>query len=113
MITPSKELLSEVLKENIDKDLIEFEDNSIKYAVEAEYPQWEYINIHELAHDNMKQWSFDNGYRFATQQNKKGTWWIVLHDEAGSEVYSADYQKSELEAIFKACEWILKQLEVK
>ena len=110
MILPSKELLSEVL---------EFEVTSIYIApnlkfIEAQSENRdERVNIYELAH-KCKEWAYDNGYYIDSGKHKSyceaeiGDLWgepLGLRPEFKT--------TTEPEAIFKACEYILKQLSNK
>lgn len=112
----SKELLSEVL--GCDSSECYFEDtyNLINYKYQydvtwSEEIQYDNssINIHELAH-KCKEWlknnvsnsfsGFDNGHRF------------FCHIE-NYNIQDRFYEDTEPEAIFKACQWILENKEMK
>ena len=109
----SKELLSEVLEIDICED-VAFIDNST-YA----YPKpisstnyvWELLNIYELAH-KCKVWAYKlDEYNISSGLTNGGAYTEVFGRYACSDS-NANYQTTaniEAEAIFKACEWILKE----
>lgn len=127
MNLPSKELLSEVL--GINKNLIQmppiFEAsvNSIGYLygsvheVKNEYDvkrQHKRVNVHELAH-KCKEWANQKGYVLSSAIAEQ---WCVCeyytHKGYDAEEYiSYTTADTEPEAIFKACEWILENKEIK
>ncbi len=110
----SKELLSEVLDKEIDS--IKIKDNEIVYAFRVSsygmtlhgYTHDEgSINIYELAHE-CKEWAFNNGYYLTSyndaidiilQRNCK----VIENITDGSFKYNPTL-------VFKACEWIRKEL---
>lgn len=99
----SKELLSEVLNLNIT--YIERCNNSIIYKISV-YDREEEINIYELAH-KCKEWVLKQGYRIIINYSKDIKVGIRIL-KSGKYVYSNE-NKSEVEAIVKACEWMLKE----
>ena len=104
----SKELLSEVLKINVIS--VEIEDNGIHICAYRDGVHTEFTcNIYELAH-KCKSWALD--------KNQSLTSWAFKTDNAFCEIGSredSDYSffeaNTEQEAIFKACEWILKGMK--
>jgi len=116
----SKELLSEVLDTNVE----EFIDD--KFAKDGYILFWEWynknknqrqrdINIHELAH-KCKEWVlekrilFQSGYTVPTVQARADIAWAKGLEEPQIKTFIAD---TEPEAIFKACQWILDNIESK
>lgn len=105
----SKELLSEVLElKRIDE--IYTEDN-ILYFCELN----EGTNIYELAH-KCKEWALSKGYYLRAEQgiNYKDNlqWTCFLNKDMNDGADFVDYWNiTEPEAIFKACEWILKEMQ--
>ena len=99
----SKELLSEVLKkeiENRDISYVEIYKNVVIYKVSI-YDREEEINIYELAH-KCKEWLADSEVDY--------TLWRTHKHRFYSEKYYLDIESdTEHEAIFKACEWVLKE----
>ena len=103
----NEDLLSEVLElKRIDK--IYIEDN-ILYFCELNKG----INIYELAH-KCKEWAFSKGYIVSSGLTPV----LGINKDGWAEVFSSSTpldgklrtfkQLSELEAVFRACEWILK-----
>lgn len=102
----SKELLSEVLKINQIDDIYT-EDNTL-YFCELNKG----INIYELAH-KCKMWALSKGYYLRAEQgiNYKDNemWSCFLNKDMNDGASFVDYWNiSEIEAIFKACEWLLE-----
>ncbi len=107
----SKELLSEILNienERISRTVDKFcFPNTNTIAVQYYMTDgWQHINIYELAF-MCKSWALD--------KNQSLTSWAFKTDSAFCEIGSredSDYNffeaDTEIEAIFKACEWILK-----
>ena len=108
----SKELLSEVLNEEV-LSIRPYIDNDPFYKNvfmwECRKNTYDTINIYELAH-KCKEWlksnvsnansGFDNGHRnFCHIENYN--------------IQDRFYADTEVEAIFKACEWILKEINAK
>lgn len=113
----SKELLSEVLQLSEVKIGRHLTTGKFSYGNRQEFYYFdghdtihEIINIHELAH-KCKEWAFQKGWLL---QIRTGLDLSVI------DVFNADKQElqirrqiseqTEPEAIFKACEWILKKL---
>ena len=103
----SKELLSEVLKkeiENRDISYVEIYKNVVIYKVSI-YDREEEINIYELAH-KCKEWARDK-YNITISSALYSNYaksWNVDKDKS----YTA---KTEVEVIIKACEWILENIK--
>lgn len=102
-------LLSEVLGKNIlGHQTVVDKDNEI-FTIAKEIGECEYINIHELAH-KCKEWANKKGFilksstleYFADCDIK-----TINNNDYEPNPYMTD--KTESEAIFKACEWILKE----
>ncbi len=106
MILPSEELLKEIMKIGEDSmiDDVEVYKNNILYAVDGQYA--DDINIYELM-KLMKQWALSKGFFILSMIDEFGGMALAstkkesaIHDEVASE---------EAEAVFKICEWILKE----
>ena len=114
----SKELLSEVIKEDLHRiSRIDQVANCIHYKIYNDFFEDTYyaVNIYELAH-KCKKWAEDKGY-ILLSKNKECL--IYLIDEVYDvveclnqyeEYFEAD---TEHKATFKACEWVLNQKEKK
>lgn len=106
----SKELLSEVL----DRKVVEFieeswlcSSNTIVYILEDDVNE-DFINIYELAH-KCKEWAYSKGYVIVSMNNFK--WCYVNVSNLGGLTLKEVNSDTEPQAIFKACEWILKNLK--
>ena len=114
-----KELLSEVL----GRYVVEFKNeswlksnNTIVYTLKDEESE-DFINIYEFAH-KCKEWAYANKFKLKSGiyttnggENFGGYETNVYHcNKFGSKEFSAD---TEPEAIFKACQWILDNKEIK
>ena len=107
----SKELLSEVLNLNIT--YIERCNNSIIYKISV-YDREEEVNIYELAH-KCKELAYSQGYIISSGLTPV----LGVNKDGWAEVFSSSTpldgklrtfkELSEPEAIFKACQWILKE----
>ena len=111
----SKELLSEVLKETIREvykigSNSNFKQNTLLFKL---YGSGElcHINIYELAH-KCKEWAKSKGYYLRAAQginyhdNLQWTCFLNINMDDGAE-YIDYWNSTEVEAIFKACQWIL------
>ena len=113
MIEISKELLSEVLDEKISEILpdrkIIGSEKTLEYVAENSFRPYNYINIYELA-NKCKEWAENKDYYIVS-----GTWALqgekqkacIIGKPKPLENFIAN---TEVEAIFKACEWILKEI---
>ena len=102
----SKELVSEVFKLNICEAYIE---NNILYF-DMGLPLIQSINIYEFVH-MCKEWAFDKGYPFNVLY--RYDYWDRCELKYDVDLYN--HRKSfcsdiEVEAIIKACNWILEEL---
>ena len=101
----SKELLSEVFEQEIR--FIKYVANNT-YEVHFEKPirlKYIIINIYELAH-KCKEWANKQGYWANSGYDNK--YYCMLKDMPDNQWFYAD---TEVEAIFKACQWILDSKE--
>jgi len=97
----SKKLLSEVLSEEISV-VVHWEDNYLKYTKSKDVPySLTTINIYELKH-LCKEWAYEKGYDIVTGHDNTA----LIHNEGVGLVEEWCFDD---EAIFKACEWILKE----
>ena len=99
----SKELLSEVLNNKkilLSKNDLLIEDNVLLFDNKCNYLV--NINLYELAH-KCKEWAKQKEY-WSISGYDEG-YFCMLHDMPDNRFF---YAETELEAIFKACEWILK-----
>ena len=117
---PSKELLSEVLgleiKEikNKSNGALYVTDNCVGFSTKEETAGL--INIYELAH-KCKEWATSKGYIMLSYMEDDKTGYVSLGDLFGQTKVKLPQPKdsfwfeadTELEAIFKACEWIMEQ----
>lgn len=118
---PSKELLSEVFntaimpQENIPNKVIRLDGNEIIFFTKDQ--KWggdsaHRINIYELAH-KCKEWAWNNnnGINLSSELTYC-SFWRGYKDEIGVDraIQKTFYADTEPEAIFKACEWIMEQL---
>ncbi len=100
-----KKLLSEVLNINVTDTKVV--DNYIIYNTHYK------INVYELA-NLCKQWALKNtGYRLKSYINDKGTGICDVRVGDGRTLTRKIVPNSEPEAIFQACNWIIKQKETK
>lgn len=113
MIKISDELLSEVLKQ--ESLNIEVAGKYIKYVQyenshEGMLPCDYRINIYELAH-KCKEWVKEQKYKIITENRDYGTEYIIINKNdtifGEYEILHSDYAKTEQQAIFNVCQWIL------
>ena len=105
MILPSKELISEVLSKEVEEERF-IDSNSLTYVNSGIY---EDINIYELAH-KCKEWALRKGYIVASGLNEEGRWWCDVSEVKIFPAINCTYvQDTEMEAVIKACEWIMEQ----
>lgn len=115
----SKELLSEVL----GRYVVEFKNeswlksnNTIVYTLKDEESE-DFINIYELA-NKCKEWALSKDYYLRAEQginyydNLQWTCFLNINMDDGAE-YIDYWNSTEPEAIFKACQWILDNKEIK
>ena len=115
MILPSKELISEVLSKEVEEEERFIDSNSLTYVNSGVY---EDINIYELAH-KCKEWALSEGYiievgvhpTIKKDRSDKDYFYKITTDR-GQRIISKfdEIIKTEPEAIFKACELILKEM---
>ena len=101
---PSKELLSEVLNDKkilLSKNDLLIGDNVLLFDNQCNYLV--NINIYELAH-KCKEWAKKKEY-WAISGYDEG-YFCMLHDMPDNRFFNAS---TEIEAIFKACEYIMEQ----
>lgn len=124
---PSKELLSEVLDNEVPYQVkvhkIIIKNNSLNYFYNSKdsgsglFEANEYINIYELA-SKCKVWATENKYTILTEDmHPNGYFAYVLSNKESIENYGylcehkvikdIPHNKTEPEAIFAACQWIL------
>ncbi len=70
-----------------------------------------YFNIYELAH-KCKIWAYNQGYILKSFYTLKQGYAIIETSTGKDEIIDAKISFTECEAIFKACEWILKRKEI-
>ena len=106
MIEISKELFNEVMGNVSD---------IYNMKVVNDYLFWDngysnQINIYELAH-KCKEWAFTKGYIVISGATTSNDWCStickVIKENPYIEEVSHTWEQTEVEAIFKACEWIL------
>jgi len=101
----SKELLSEILGEVVDKNIVN------KRFIIFKEPKTmtstsHYINIYELAH-KCKEWAINKGYVVSSEIHYSGN--CVSNVYMNIEDNQEFFGKLEPEVIFKACQWILDE----
>ena len=110
----SKELLNEVLKntvyeenDDIIKVIYDIKANEVVFWTDEEY--FNSVNIYELMH-KCKEWAVGNGNSISS---------IVTEDVCSASVYSdvdgiieayCIASDTEVDSVFKACEWILNEI---
>jgi hypothetical protein len=106
MKLPSKELLSEVLGRDVYK-VKDIENNTLIYGCLVHDGWYDEINIYELAH-KCKEWALSvyNNIDFMVYGRSQCDLIIFTQPDDIKYNFNAD---TEIEAIFKACEWILEQ----
>lgn len=108
----STELISSVLvKEtrHLTYDTIYVEDNFIIFSYEGEY-QFE-VNIYEFAY-KCKEWALSKGKYINCFYNE--FWWDRVEKKYTADIPSKNksfYEDTEIEAIVKACNWILENIK--
>ena len=109
----SKKLLSEVLDieirdmKSVNSTLYINSTSAIEASICLAFGSYEsHINIHELAH-KCKEWALQYKYEFLSGY-LSGRGYVVVMEQRRTW-----YADTEVEAIFKACEWLLKQKDVK
>jgi len=113
MISPSKELLSAVLGEDVVSidDTYEYSNNhanKLYYLSSGTFGVYTSINIYELMH-MMKEWAVKNEHELMScnggycEAFPKKTW------DSLTKPIKEFYGDTEFEAITEACEWILKE----
>ena len=129
----SKKLLNEILGQEVfigkfnhntdflgqtfkttSKATINIVGNEVKYTIKIENKRYKecIINIYELAH-KCKEWAYTKDYHLNSKL--QDNFWFcycenLIHNGYD---YVSKYKLTEPEAIFEACEWILKQKETK
>ena len=107
----SKELLSEVLGTEIK--YFETDIKKINYHINSDIKsgniayfniEWKYINIYELMH-KMKEFILTEQQRMGTYYSTSVQGWCCWLEDGENRGIA----KTELEAVMKACEWVLKQ----
>ena len=110
----SKELLSEVLNLNMwktDSLNISIDENKVYcngiFLGDLGYQQSsDVINIYELAH-KCKEWAYKQGYSLKSEYAEQSSYCgIYLKDDFSYEI-DGSIMRTEPEAIFNACQWIL------
>ena len=108
----SKELLSEVLgyealPTQVSTRELQYIDKRRKHG--AFHPCC--INIYELSH-RYKEWAKEQKYKIITENRDYGTEYIIINKNdtifGEYEILHSDYAKTEQQAVFNACEQILK-----
>lgn len=120
MIEISKELLSEVLNCDVDKYTIVSSSEITQIRIwKKDAEMWDYrsCDIHHLAH-KCKEWAINKGYVLRicyVLENDTRELCFVETTLLKSDQYLSDYydmdSNTEVEAIIKACEWILKEIK--
>lgn len=107
----SKKLLSEVFNKEVlniissPNEDITIGQNEVIIVFNGYRQKW---NIYELAHKG-KEWAFNRGWEISSGVIKKSGYMCFIQEAPSSKLYDF-YGNNEVEAIFKACEWIRKWL---
>ena len=108
----SKELLSEVYNFDI-KDIILLGTDDVTYEVRfnglKNGLKYNIINIYELAH-KCKEWALSKECELLSCIRDENTSLCDIYSDV-LDCKFTHYANTEPEAIFKACEWILKELK--
>ena len=102
----SKELVSEVFKLNICEAYIE----NNKLYFDMGLPLIQSINIYEFVH-MCKEWALNKGSYINCFYNE--FWWDRVEKKYTADIPSKNksfYENKKIEAIIKACEYILKEI---
>lgn len=113
MKLPSKELLSEVLERDAFVRGLNQNGKTLRYCFVESHNRKREINIAELALIKCKEWAINKGYVvWSGSKHKLQGFNCCLYSNHNEidEDFTAD---TEPEAIFKACEYILKELSNK
>ena len=103
----SKELLCQVLNKKIDKiEYIKNKDYRVYYEWKPNGSLFDDINIYELAH-RCKAWANKLEFQISTKPDLD-EWVSVIYTPYAEEL-KIIRTTTEPEAIFQACEWILKE----
>lgn len=107
----SKELLTLILPypQNQFVDFVKENDTYLKYGARVQ----DQINIYELAF-RCKDWAKDKEYKIHSSPTQKIEWTAIAQNFDLNKFYYGQnqfYALTEPEAIFKACEWILKEAQ--
>ena len=107
----NKELIKNVLveeTENLSDDFtFDIKDNYILFADEGEC-QFE-VNIYEFSHKNCKEWALNKGSYINCFYNE--FWWDRVEKKYTADIPNKNksfYADTEIEAIIKACNWVLE-----
>ena len=109
-------MISKELYEEVQKDYIDFknitqdeyitifnkEEETVEYVNKHTWYEADSISIYKLAH-KCKEWAYNNSYTLRSQL-KVCYCRFPIHNDIEEKIFKAD---TELEAIFKACQWIL------
>jgi len=99
----SKELLSDVLEEKVVRVHI-MENMTYIYFLDSN--QEYFMNIHELA-NKCKEWASIKGFRLTSFQDLEDGCCEVSESISYPPCLFSQICKTEAEAIFEACQWIL------
>ena len=108
----SKELMSEVLNYEVDT-VLGINKNKIDYTCCRDENEGYIdisINLYEFSHKNCKEWALEKGSYINCFYNE--FWWDRVEKKYTADIPSRNksfYADTEIEAIIKACEWILEQ----
>ena len=110
----SKELLSEVLgyealPTQVSTKELQYIDKRRKHG--AFHPCR--INIYELAHKNLKEWALKQGYYLHSHTKEYNDCWCIVKSLDNITQQLSCKMDTEVEAIIKACTYILNTLSNK
>ena len=103
MILPSKELISEVLSKEVEEERF-IDSNSLTYVNSGIY---EDINIYEFAF-KCKEWALSVYHNIDFMVYGRSQCDLIIFTQPDDIKYNFN-EDTEIEAIFKACDYIMKQ----
>lgn len=112
----SKELLSEVFGEK--RVILDYEVSINKTEIHYGHKDIDedgFINIYELA-NKCKEWALSQGYMMKIENHYLNSIQIQIRKSVANSKYIEPWKKtfkSEVEAVIKACQWILDNKESK
>ena len=101
----SNELLSNVLSMEVYSNSLSFDS----IIFECSLPLEQKVSLYKFAF-LCKEWALTKGYKIQSQLNSENKGHTHISKIADKELANGFFENTEVEAIIKACEWILKEL---